>query len=146
MDRTRAEELIKRLQGGPHKNHEFAAGVSGSLTAVDSCDPLYREFFGDFYDEATGFVNKMTSYVAEFRNGSFTNTTIAEAFRLSHMVKGASATMGYKVITSLASGLESLFGDVRDGKVTLSPDLLDHVAETMGLISGHLEELKKAVE
>ena len=143
MDRTRAEELYRQWQGGAYKDRAYVVSLSNAQTATDNCEPMYKEFFGDFYDEALTFINAMKTYVAEYRAGKFEENSIYESFRLSHMVKGASATMGYKVISVLSGGLEHLFSDTREGKVTLTPELIELVDSTMLLISEHLEELKK---
>jgi chemotaxis protein histidine kinase CheA len=143
MDRTRAEELYKEYQGGEHKDRAYVVSLNTALTATDNCEPMYKEFFGDFYDEAVTFINAMKTYIAEFRAGKFDQTSVYESFRLSHMVKGASATMGYKVISALSGGLEHMFSDARENKLALTPPLIDLVEHTMGLIAQHLEELKK---
>ena len=143
MDRTRAEELYKHYQGGEYKDCAYVVSLNNALSAIDNCEPMYKEFFGDFYEEAVTFINAMHTYVAEFRKGQFETNSIYESFRLSHMVKGASATMGYKIISSLSGGLEHMFSDVRENKLTLTPVLVELVEDTMKLIANHLEELKK---
>jgi chemotaxis protein histidine kinase CheA len=145
LDRKKAESVYERWQGGPHKDRPWVASIGKALAATDQCEEMYKEFFSDFYDETVGFIDKMGGYLAEFRNGSPTETAIQESFRLSHMVKGASATMGYRVISALSGGLESLFADVKEGTLKLSPELTDLVDETVKLIAEHLEETKKAL-
>lgn len=143
MDRARAEELIREWQGGEFKDQAYVTSLSAALVATDNCEPLYKEFFGDFYDEAMTFINAMKSHIADFRSGTFEKGTVYESFRLAHMVKGASATMGYKVISALSGGLEHLFSDLREDKLTMTPAHVELVAKTMQLIHEHLEELKK---
>jgi chemotaxis protein histidine kinase CheA len=146
MDRARAEELYKRYQTGEHKDNAYVASLANALNAKDKCEPSYLEFFDVYYDEACMFVNRMSTYIAEFRQGVFTPESISESFRLSHLVKGASATMGYGIISTMSSGLESLFSEMKAGTRTLTPDLIDLVDETMRLIAEHLEELKQSVK
>ena len=144
MDRTRAEELFKQWQGGEYKDRAYVVSLSNALEATDNCEPMYKEFFGDFYDEAMTFINAMKGYVDEYRAGKFDTNSIYESFRLSHMVKGAAATMGYKIISTMSGGLEHLFSDVKDQKLSLTPELIELVDSTMQLISQHLEEIKKS--
>ena len=143
MDRVRAEELIREWQGGEFKDQAYVTSLSAALVATDNCEPMYKEFFGDFYDESMTFINSMKGFIAEFKSGKFEKNSIYESFRLSHMVKGASATMGYKVISALSGGLEHLFSDLREQKLTLTPAHVELVEKTMALIHEHLEELKK---
>jgi chemotaxis protein histidine kinase CheA len=143
MDRVRAEELIRQWQGGEFKDQAYVTSLSAALIATDNCEPMYKEFFGDFYDEARTFINSMRGYIAEYRSGKFDKHSIYESFRLAHMVKGASATMGYKVISALSGGLEHLFSDLREQKMSMTPDHVELVEKTMALIEEHLEELKK---
>ena len=143
MDRARAEQLYQEYQVGEHKDRAYVVSLSNALKATDNCEPMYKEFFGDFYEEAMTFITSMKTYVEEFRAGKLETHNIYESFRLSHMVKGAAATMGYKVISSLSGGLEHMFSDVRENKLTLTPQLVDLVEHTMQLIAQHLEELKK---
>jgi chemotaxis protein histidine kinase CheA len=142
MDRARAEELFLQWQGGQYKDQAYVVSLSNALKATDNCEPMYKEFFGDFYDESQTFINAMKGYIVEFRAGQFSDTSVYEAFRLAHMVKGAAATMGYKVISSLSGGLEHMFSDVKDKKLTMTAAHVDLVESTMALISQHLEELK----
>lgn len=143
MDRATAEELIREWQGGEFKDQAYVTSLSAALLATDNCDPMYKEFFGDFYEEAMTFIDAMKGFLAEFRSGTFDKNSIYESFRLSHMVKGASATMGYKVISALSGGLEHLFSDLRENKLTMTPAHVELVTKTMQLIHEHLEELKK---
>jgi len=144
MNRAKVEELIGRMRAEQETSPELLASVTESLTVTDNVDPLYREFFGDFYDEAKGFTQKVSSYLAEFRGGVYNSVSISESFRLSHMVKGAAATMGYRLISTLAAGMESLFVDVKDGKRKLSSNIVDQLQTLLSLIEEHLEELKQA--
>lgn len=143
MDRVRAEQLFQAWQGGEYKDRAYVVSLSKAQTVTDNCEPMYKEFFGDFYEEAMTFITAMKTYVAEFRAGKFETNSVYESFRLSHMVKGAAATMGYKVISVMSGGLEHMFNDVRENKLTLTPPLIDLVDNTMALIAEHLEELKK---
>lgn len=142
MDRARAEQLFQQWSGGEFAEAAYVVSLSKALQATDNCEPMYKEFFGDFYDEAQAFINAMKGYIAEYRAGTFHEQSVYESFRLAHMVKGASATMGYKIISSLSGGLEHLFSDVKDKKQTLTPAHIELVESTMALISQHLEELK----
>lgn len=143
MDRARAEQLYQQWSGSEYKERPYVVSLSKALTATDNCEPMYKEFFGDFYEESMTFISAMKTYVAEFRAGKFDTNSVYESFRLSHMVKGAAATMGYKVISVMSGGLEHMFNDVRENKLTLTPPLIDLVEGTMALIGEHLEELKK---
>lgn len=143
MDRARAEQLYQQWSGSEYKERPYVVSLSKVLTATDNCEPMYKEFFGDFYEETMTFISAMKTYIAEFRAGKFETNSVYEAFRLSHMVKGAAATMGYKVISVMSGGLEHMFNDVRENKLTLTPPLIDLVENTMALIAEHLEELKK---
>lgn len=143
MDRARVEELYRQWNVGEHKDQAYVVSLNKSLTATDNCEPMYKEFFGDFYDEAMTFITSMKTYIAEFRAGKIETHNVYEAFRLSHMVKGAAATMGYKVISVLSGGLEQMFSDAREFKLKLTPELMDLVEQTMFHIDEHLAELKK---
>jgi len=144
MNRSKAETLVSSMKADQLTHPELLAGVAQAITATDGCDPMYKEFFGDFYDESSLFIRKMATFIGEFRGGVFSPDSIKEAFRLSHMIKGASATMGYRVISSMSGGIESLFADVKEGRRQLANSAIDQVESVMSLISEHLEELKTA--
>jgi two-component system chemotaxis sensor kinase CheA len=53
--------------------------------------------------------------------------SMEEAFRSAHTIKGMSATMGYRVVTDLAHKLEERLDEIRTGKRSAEPALIDEL-------------------
>ena len=58
------------------------------------------------------------------RSGADTDT-VDEIFREVHTLKGSAAVVGFDAVSSYAHGLEERLDDVRAGRASLTPDLVD---------------------
>jgi two-component system chemotaxis sensor kinase CheA len=58
------------------------------------------------------------------RSGADTHT-VDEIFREVHTLKGSAAVVGFDAVSSYAHGLEERLDDVRAGRASLTPDLVD---------------------
>lgn len=67
---------------------------------------------------------------------------VDELFRSFHTIKGMSATMGYKDLSSLSHALESLLEEVRDNQGRVSEDLVDLLFESIDLIESRISRLE----
>jgi two-component system chemotaxis sensor kinase CheA len=59
---------------------------------------------------------------------------IGQAFRSLHTIKGSGAMAGFDDIASFAHELETVFAEVRNGKLTVSKPLIELTLESMDLI------------
>ncbi|MGH7736522.1 MAG: chemotaxis protein CheA [Candidatus Tyrphobacter sp.] len=93
-------------------------------------EPFDRaEFVTYFRDEAEDLLHRIDVEVLHLedsaRSGSAGPESVNALFRALHTIKGNASMLGFTEIASLAHGLESLCGDLRDGRLTISSQVVD---------------------
>ena len=71
---------------------------------------------------------------------------IQEIFRSAHTIKGSSAVMGYDKMTGLTHEIESLFDEVRQNRLEITPGLVDVLFEAMDTLTELKEEIVSGTE
>ena len=65
--------------------------------------------------------------------------TINEIFRAAHSLKGMAGTMGFKRMQRLTHDMENVFSEIRNGKMGVTPDLVDVVFKCLDAIEEYLD-------
>jgi len=142
MSSMSPQALVEMIQGSALKDADFAVTMSKVVRAKDHCDPMFHEFFNEYYDETERFLQSLTQYLQEFRTQSASPKTYEESHRLTHTIKGASATLGFNSIAVVAEGLEHFFSLARAGKATVDENAISLIDPSLKFIHSRLEELK----
>src|SRR5581483_6379365 len=66
---------------------------------------------------------------------------VARIFRAAHTLKGSSAMIGAKRMAELTHAMESVFGTIRDGKLTPTGDVVDSILEGVDGLNALREEV-----
>lgn len=64
--------------------------------------------------------------------------TVNEIFRAAHSLKGMAGTMGFKRMQRLTHDMENVFSEIRNGKMNVTPDLVDVVFKCLDAIEEYL--------
>ena len=64
--------------------------------------------------------------------------TVNEIFRSAHSLKGMAGTMGFKRMQRLTHDMENVFSEIRNGKMNVTPDLVDVVLKCLDAIEEYL--------
>lgn len=75
-----------------------------------------------------------------------TPEVIQEIFRSAHTIKGSSAVMGYDKMTRLTHEIESLFDEIRQNRLEITPRLVDVLFEAMDSLTELKEEIVSGTE
>lgn len=75
-----------------------------------------------------------------------TPEVIQEIFRSAHTIKGSSAVMGYDKMTGLTHEIESLFDEIRQNRLEITPGLVDVLFEAMDALTELKEEIVSGTE
>ncbi len=67
--------------------------------------------------------------------------TINEIFRAAHSLKGMAGTMGYKIMQELTHKMEDVFSEVRNGKMTVTAELVDILFRGLDRLEGMLDNI-----
>ena len=78
-----------------------------------------------FLTESREHLSAINHLLLELERSPKASEPVTAIFRAVHTIKGMSATMGYAAVAELSHELETLLDRVRQGKVKVSPELLD---------------------
>lgn len=67
--------------------------------------------------------------------------TINEIFRAAHSLKGMAGTMGYKRMQKLTHDMENVFQEIRNGRMTVSPELMDGLFRGLDALEEYLSNI-----
>jgi two-component system chemotaxis sensor kinase CheA len=96
----------------------------------------------DFLQEAKEYIELLNQNFIRLEGGD--SYALDEIFRIAHTLKGMAGFMGYKNLEDLCHKLESLLGEIREGRIQVSEDLVDllllgvdKISEIVENIEGH---------
>lgn len=97
-------------------------------------DEEYKEIF---LAEAMDNFEEINRLLTNLEKNPTDKNIINALFRITHTLKGNAAGMGYTAIAEIGHVLEDLFGEVRDGRITLMQDTFTSVFKAADVL-GHL--------
>lgn len=77
-----------------------------------------------FIEEATDLINNLEKAVLTLERDINNNELIAEVFRIMHSLKGGGGMFGFDDISNFTHNLETIYDEVRNGKLKVTDDLL----------------------
>jgi two-component system, chemotaxis family, sensor kinase CheA len=92
-----------------------------------------------FREEAAEHLATLETTLLELENRPQDPELIAQAFRALHTIKGSSAMAGFERITAITHEVESVFVQIRQGKLQATPDIIALTLETKDLIRSMLD-------
>lgn len=96
-----------------------------------------------FIDETTEHLQTLNEQVLVLEEEPDNIETINEIFRAAHSLKGMAGTMGFKRMQRLTHDMENVFSTIRDGKMNVTPDLVDVVFKCLDAIEEYLGCIKE---
>lgn len=78
-----------------------------------------------FLTESREHLSAINHLLLELERAPTASEPVTAIFRAVHTIKGMSATMGYAAVAELSHELETLLDRVRQGRVRVTPELLD---------------------
>ena len=92
-----------------------------------------------FIDETKEHLQTLNDQVLVLETEPDNIDTINEIFRAAHSLKGMAGTMGFKRMQRLTHDMENVFSEIRNGKMNVSPDLVDVVFKCLDAIEEYLD-------
>ncbi|MCM1178725.1 MAG: chemotaxis protein CheA [Clostridium sp.] len=96
-----------------------------------------------FIDETTEHLQTLNDQVLVLEAEPDNIETVNEIFRAAHSLKGMAGTMGFKRMQRLTHDMENVFSTIRDGKMSVTPDLVDVVFKCLDAIEEYLGCIKE---
>lgn len=91
-----------------------------------------------FIDETKEHLQTLNDQVLVLEAEPDNIDTINEIFRAAHSLKGMAGTMGFKRMQRLTHDMENVFSEIRNGKMNVTPDLVDVVFKCLDAIEEYL--------
>ena len=77
-----------------------------------------------FLDEANDLLDKLEDYLLELEQHPYDMDTISAVFRSMHTIKGSAGMFGFDDISHFTHEAETSFDEVRNGRVSVSSELI----------------------
>jgi len=92
-----------------------------------------------FHDEAQDLLTKLEESLMQLENDLSNTELVNEVFRIMHSLKGSGAMFGFNNLSDFTHQLETLYDQIRNGKLPLNESIIDFTIHTTDLIAGLLE-------
>jgi two-component system chemotaxis sensor kinase CheA len=84
-----------------------------------------------FREEAEEHLRTLSGNLTALEEGPADAEAVEAAFRATHTLKGAARSVGLAGVEGLCQGLESVLGDIKQGRLSLTPERLGRLQEGM---------------
>lgn len=105
-----------------------------------------EEYRDIFLTEAIENYNEINRLLIVLEKNPADIKSVHALFRITHTLKGNATGMGFDSIADLAHVLEDLFGAVREGRVTVSPEMFVSVYKAADILSELIDAVKNPKE
>jgi len=100
----------------------------------------YRDKILPIYlDETREHIDTVSNLLVELEKDPGNLDNINEIFRRIHTLKGGAASVGFSTIGEMAHRFENILDDVRNSRLTLTPELFSNLFETTDILKQLLE-------
>lgn len=104
------------------------------------------ELYADFIEESQDNLERADGMLLQMGPSQDHTEEIHGLFRTYHSIKGVASFLHLTHITELAHETEHLLASLRDGKVSLSVELIDLLLESTALLQVQLDDLSHALQ
>ena len=99
-----------------------------------------------FIDETKEHLQNLNEQLLVIEKEPENTDTINEIFRAAHSLKGMAGTMGFKRMQRLTHDMENVFSEVRNGKMTVTADLVDTLFKCLDALEEYLTNIQETAE
>ena len=86
---------------------------------MDNCDDIVKEFLVESHEN----LDRLDGDLVELEKHPADQEILARIFRTIHTIKGTSGFFGFTKLAAVAHAGESLLARLRDGQLSLNPEL-----------------------
>jgi len=106
------------------------------MSAVDQMD----QFKNSYQEEAREILVELESALLALNETPGDMELVGRVFRALHTIKGSGAMFGFDELAAFTHKLENAFDEVRNGRLTITPELIDLTLAALDQIRAMLEE------
>ena len=92
-----------------------------------------------FIDETKEHLQDLNEQLLVLEREPDNTDTINEIFRAAHSLKGMAGTMGFKRMQRLTHDLENVFSEIRNGKISVQPAMVDVLFRGLDALESYLD-------
>ncbi|WP_457748393.1 hybrid sensor histidine kinase/response regulator [Sulfurimonas sp.] len=102
----------------------------------------FQEILQDFLVESFELVEKLDEDLVELEAHPDDLELLNGIFRVAHTVKGASSFLNFDTLTHLTHHMEDVLNKARHGELSITPDVMDVILESIDLMKALLEKIR----
>jgi two-component system chemotaxis sensor kinase CheA len=102
----------------------------------------FQEILQDFLVESFELVEQLDGDLVELENTPDDLDLLNGIFRVAHTIKGASSFLNFDVLTHLTHHMEDVLNKARHGELTITPDVMDVILESIDLMKELLHTIR----
>src|SRR6478609_1819496 len=106
---------------------------------MDTTDNEYREIF---LAEALENFTEINRLLTVLEKNVADKKAVQALFRITHTLKGNATGMGFEKIAELAHVMEDFFGEVRENRIELGPDIFGSVFRAADVLGELIDAIK----
>ncbi|MEO1927685.1 MAG: response regulator [Nautiliaceae bacterium] len=101
-----------------------------------------QELLEDFLVEAFEMIEEMDQDLIELENNPDDLDLLNKIFRVAHTIKGSGSFLNFDKLTRLTHHMEAVLDKARKGELTITPEIMDVILESIDAMKGILEYIR----
>jgi len=101
-----------------------------------------QELLEDFLIEAFEMIEEMDQDLVELENSPDDLELLNKIFRVAHTIKGSGSFLNFDKLTRLTHHMEAVLDKARKGELTITPEIMDTILESVDAMKGILEYIR----
>ncbi|PZT47563.1 chemotaxis protein CheA [Helicobacter valdiviensis] len=101
-----------------------------------------QEILEDFLIEAFEMIEQLDQDLVELENHPDDLDLLNRIFRVAHTIKGSGSFLNFSVLTHLTHHMEDVLNKARHGELTITPDIMDVVLESIDYMKKLLSAIR----
>ncbi|MDH5599288.1 MAG: Hpt domain-containing protein, partial [Cyclobacteriaceae bacterium] len=106
---------------------------------MGSKEEEYKELF---LGEALDNFEEISKLLTDLEKNPENKDVINAIFRITHTLKGNALGMGFEVVGGFAHVIEDLFGEIREGRIVLTGDIISALYRAVDTLGGLIDSLR----
>ena len=105
---------------------------------MDDLDAIVRDFLVESHEN----LGRLDVDLVQLEKSPHDRERLANIFRTIHTIKGTCGFLGYEKLGAVTHAGESLLSRLRDGKLTLTPPIIDALLKLVDVVRGLLSQIE----
>lgn len=105
-----------------------------------------QEILAEFLVESVEIIDQLDREFVELEKEPDSRSRLASIFRAAHTIKGTSGLLGFHKLESVTHAGENVLAKLRDGKLTLSPDMTSALLHVVDAVREMLSAIEQTGE